>query len=190
MSSAKAIIHNILSPATAANLLMHVVLLSSFIAVLFFGYGSKIEENVVKKQTVAIVDSLTEDIKNIVPPDQLQKLKPYLDQYLTVPDMTTADQEAAQKNKQLMDNAIKTLGIVAAICIGVIILLWVFGKYYKSGKYYWSPLKLLKDNVISLAFVAITEVAFLTFVAQNFKSADPSAVKLQIIQTLQKFGQS
>ena len=96
-SSARAIIHDIFSPATAANILLHVVLLSSFVAVLFFSYGSKIEQNVVKKQTTSIVDSLTSDIKNIIPPDQLSKLTPYIQQYLNVPDMSAQDKEAVRR---------------------------------------------------------------------------------------------
>jgi len=185
--SAVAIIHSLVSPASLANILLHVVMLSSFVAVFFFVYGSKVEQNVVKKQTNAIVDSFTGDIKNIVPQSQLDKLKPYLDQYLVAPDMQQADADAKKKNHDLMMKTVKILGIINGIAIALIIILWCVGKFAFQGKYYFSGWKLLRDNLITLAFVAVTEFFFLTVIAQNYKSADPNTVKLAIVNTLQNY---
>lgn len=185
-----ATIHRILSPATVANVLMHVVLLSTFVAVLFFTYGSKIERSVVQKQTTFIVDSLTRDVKAVMTPSQLESLKPYLNRYLKVPDMSTEDQLASQKNQALVEQSIRWVGGIVLVGMVGIGLLWIMGQTLWQGQYSWSLPHLIKENLITLLFVAITEIFFLTFIAQNFKSADPNSVKLDVIQSLQNFAQS
>ena len=87
-------------------------------------------------------------------------------------------------------NTVVILSILSGSCVGVIILLWFFGKHYHAGKYAWSFSTLFKENLIALCFVAITEIFFLTAIAQNYKSADPKTVKLEIIQCLQQFSKS
>lgn len=183
-------IPKILSPFTLANILLHVVLLSSFVAIFFFVYGAKVEKQIVKTQTNNIVDSFTADIKNFVAPDVLRTIQPYVNQYLQVPDMTAEDQAAAAKNQALMKKTATILGIVSGICIVLILGAYLWAKKANGGAQAFSMLHLLKDNFWSLLFVGITEFFFITVIAQNYRSADPAVIKLQIIDTLQKYAQS
>jgi hypothetical protein len=188
--SQPAAVPKILSPFTLANILLHVMLLSSFVAIFFFVYGAQIEKKIVKNQTNNIVDSFTGDVQNFIAPEVLRKIQPYVNQYLQVPDMTLEDQAAAAKNQALMKKTATILGIVSGICILFILIAYFWAKKANQGVQAFSMITLLKDNFWSLFFVAITEFFFLTVIAQNYRSADPSVIKLQIIDTLQKYAQS
>jgi hypothetical protein len=183
----KTVMHKLLSLAGVSNVLLHVVLLATFVSVFFFTWGSRVEKEVVKKQTNAVVDSFSQDIKLFVPADQLAQWKPYLDQFLVPPDMAEQDKEAADKNKALLVKTAKIIGLVDGVAILLIIILWIVGMKAAGGKYQFSMTNLLKENAVILLFVAITEFAFVSLVAGNYKSADPNLVKLAIVQSLQNY---
>lgn len=184
-----ATIHKIFTPATLSNVLLHVILLSSFVALFFFSYGSRIEQQVVQTQTESVVDNLMQDVRNVATPDQMQLLRTVLEPNLQAPDMTQADQEAAAKNKQLMQQTVKVLGIVCGVSLSLIILLWSYGKWINKNQYF-SGWKLLKENMVTLLFVAITEFFFVTFFAANYKSADPNYIKKKVVDTLIQYAAS
>ena len=184
-----ATVHKIFSPATLSNILLHVILLSSFVAVFFFVYGSKIEQQVVQSQTNAVVDNLMQDVRNVTTPAQMQILSSVLGPNLEAPDMQQADLEAAAKNKQLVQQTIKVLGILCGVSLALILLLWSYGKWVNKSMYF-SGWKLLKENMVTLLFVAITEFFFVTFFAANYKSADPNHIKKQVVDTLIQYAQT
>ena len=180
------VLHSLFSPVSLANIILHVVLISSLIAALFFAYGSKVEQQIVKNQTNAIVDDLMVDIHNLVPEDELTRIRPYVQQYLVAPDMSEQDAKSRKTNHDLIMETVKVLAIMGGVGVALVLGLWAYAHYTKP-QYDFSLGKLIRDNLISIFFVALTEVFFLTIIASNFKSADPQAVKLQIVNTLQQF---
>jgi hypothetical protein len=159
-----------------ANIILHVVFISTFIAIFFFTYAAKVEEEIVKLQVQYLVDDLTTNA--FLLPDHIKKsIKIKLDN-ITLPDLQSADNAVKEQNKKLMDHAIK-----------IMLVFSVFGllsAYYMSSVYDFSFIELLKENALAIVFVALTEYLFLNYVVKNYISADPHYVKRTFLNELHK----
>jgi len=163
-----------MNPYQISNIILNVTLISTFIGIFFFTYGKKIEENVVKSQSELVASYLAKDISTFIDKDTAQKIT----SSLPPPDMTKQDQEVEENNKQLQSQAFNTLLIVL---IGGLLLTIIIAKYYNLNL-----TDILQTNLTILAFVAITEYVFLTYIGQNFISLDPNFVRHKILISLKK----
>lgn len=163
-----------MNPYQISNIILNVTLISTFIGIFFFTYGKKIEENVVKGQSELVASYLAKDISTFIDKDTAQKIT----SSLSPPDMTKQDQEVEENNKQLQSQAFNTLLIVL---IGGLLLTIIIAKYYNLNL-----TDILQTNLTILAFVAITEYVFLTYIGQNFISLDPNFVRHKILISLKK----
>lgn len=163
-----------MNPYQISNIILNVTLISTFIGIFFFTYGKKIEENVVKGQSELVASYLAKDISTFIDKDTAQKIT----SSLSPPDMTKQDQEVEENNKQLQAQAFNTLLIVL---IGGLLLTIIIAKYYNLNL-----TNILQTNLTILAFVAITQYVFLTYIGQNFISLDPNFVRHKILISLKK----
>lgn len=163
-----------MNPYQISNIILNVTLIATFIGIFFFTYGKKIEENVVKGQSELVASYLAKDISTFIDKDTAQKIT----SSLSIPDMTKQDQEVEENNKQLQSQAFNTLFMVL---IGGLLLTIIIAKYYNLNL-----TDILQTNLTILAFVAITEYAFLTYIGQNFISLDPNFVRHKILISLKK----
>ncbi len=169
------------TPEVIANIILHVAFISSFLGIFFFTYGSRVEKDVVKDQIDFIVKNFTDDITNTVPPEYLQRISPII-QTLQPPDMSKEDIEVEEQNHKLLIKAMSVISVVLAISILSVV--------YLSKKYNFDLWNMIKENIVILCFVALTEFCFLTFIGKTFRSADPNFVKFTIIQTLKKYAEN
>lgn len=163
-----------MNPYQISNIILNVTLIATFIGVFFFTYGKTIEQNVVKNQSELVASYLAKDISTFIDKDTAQKIT----STLTPPDMTKQDQQVEENNKQLQSEAFHTLSIVF---VGGLLLTIIIAKYYRLNL-----TDILQTNLTILAFVAITEYAFLTYIGQNFISLDPNFVRHKILIALKK----
>ena len=120
-----------------ANIILHVTLISTFIGIFFFTYGSYIEENIVKKQ----VNFLIEDNKEfvlLIPNDIKQKIVDKINNIKL--DLAEDDRKAAEQNKKLLIKASKILAI--GLIVGIAIV-WKMSQMYN-----FNFMHLLKENLI------------------------------------------
>ena len=66
----------------------------------------------------------------------------------------------------------------------MIFVIVIIGFIFKWNYYYINFL--FKSGLYSLLFVAITETLFMFLIAQNYLSADPNKIKLNILETFFK----
>jgi hypothetical protein len=144
--------------------------------------GSKVESKIVTKNAYYVVDGLTETFRDVLNPDQLLQLRGFLDQYLTIPDMSAQDQAVAEKNQGLLKTAYKAIGIGVGLALLVILYLWL-----KNG---FDIKPMLFENLLVGLAVACVELCILFFVGRNYKSAQVNTVKLAIVEAVQKYGAS
>lgn len=163
-----------MNPYQISNIILNVTFIATFIGVFFFTYGKKIEENVVKNQSELVASYLAKDISTFIDKETAQKIS----SSLVPPDMSKQDQEVEENNKQLQSHAFNTLSMVL---IGGLLLTIIIAKYYRLNL-----TDILQTNLTILAFVAITEYAFLTYIGQNFISLDPNFVRHKILISLKK----
>jgi hypothetical protein len=124
-----------------------------------------------------IIEELVSNVKIISP--SVANITKFAVNNLKPPNLQKQDEAANKHNKKLLKKAFTVLGIV--LIIGIIIS-FSLSRYYK-----FSFTKLLLINIISLAFVAMTEFSFLTFFGRNYKSADPNTVKKALFMSLKKY---
>jgi len=153
-----------------ANIILHVTLISTFIGIFFFTYGSHIEENIVKKQVAFLIED-NKEVASLIPNDSKQKIIDSINNIKL--DLAEDDKKAAEQNKKLLIKAVKILSIVLVIGIAIV---WKMSKMYN-----FNFIHLLKENLIILCFVALTEFSFLTFFAQNYLSIDPNIIRRRCI---------
>lgn len=156
------------------DVLLNVTFVSITIGFLFFTYGKYIEEKVVKKQAKQLVHELITEYSYLVP----SEIKSQISNNLVSPDFTVQDNTVATSNKTLL---LKAFYILSAIFI-----IGSFASYYISKKFNLDFLGSVKISTILTLFVALTEISFLTFIGQNYTSADPNFVKLSLLESLKE----
>jgi len=164
------------NPYFYTHVVLSVLLISSFIAIFFFTYASRVERAIVIRQTEQLVDSLVGGSSALFP-DQ-SYIRDAV-QNLSVGDMTRDDERIRVKNQQLFKKAALFIGIFAG-CLFVVAVVLIY-----VSKLDWK--RLLATNLVILFVVALVEFLFLTFVAQNYISFDPNYVKYIVLDNLQKF---
>ena len=167
----------------AANIICATAMISVFIGIFFFTYASRIEKNIVDKRSTEIVDSITSNMKAIIPESDKQTIKNQVIPFLTIPDsLKQADQNVENANNALQKSAIQYIVIFASVCLIIVLCM--------SYTFHFSFFEILEENIIVLVFVGITEFLFLTYFAQNYITIDANFVKEKMINTLLKIGLS
>jgi hypothetical protein len=164
---------------TVANIILHVVLISCFIAFFFFIYAARsIEPEVITIQVDRTINDMTSDLKAFLTDSQKSAIKSV---FATAqpPNLSQQDAQVAQNNAILLKKAATYLGLFFVIGITVVIIL--------SFIYKFSFLELLKENILSLVVVAAVEFFFLSFFAKNYRTLDQNMVKLGIVNGIQLY---
>lgn len=166
-------------PLFYTNILISILLMSTFIPLFFFTYASVIERNIVISQTEELVDNLVgQSAVLLKDKTSIQNL------VLNIPvqDMSEQDERLQKQNQILVKKASLFIGISAGCLLLIATGLVV---YYRLD---WK--KILVTNIILLSVVACVEFLFITFIAQNYKSFDPNYVRYVILDELQKIKSS
>ena len=158
-----------------ANIILSVVLISTFIGVFFFTYASRIEKNIVEIRCKKIIEDLTDPIVTLSTPDMIDQINSNLEK-LTQPDLSEEDEKVSANNKALLKKSFIVISILFILGIFAVLVLYLIYKF---------PLKnLIISNIVMLIFVALTEFMFMTFFAQNYITVDSNFIKNKIINVL------
>lgn len=172
------------------TVVIQVIFVFSFLVLFYFLYVIDVEKKDFQEQIDLLVDSLMLDIQgeltNIISinSDKITKddfkLLSYgiidtLEEKIT---MNTKDmiQDVNNKNTAIKNNMFK---ILIGIIIGCIILLIFFQCY---------PIyTVLKESIITVLFIGLVELVFLTFISGKYISADPNKIKNLLGISIQKW---
>lgn len=164
------------------HIAMQVMFAFIFLTVFYFTYVVDVEKEEFATQIDYVVDSIVEEAHNGVD----KTLKDIGGTRYTVLSgvdglMAGLEQDAIDstqdQNKSIKDRnadvVTKSMNLLALTCtplFGVSVILTILG--YCTGM-----LESVKQGLIAVAFVALTEYTFLTVVTSKYKSADPYEVK-------------
>ena len=162
-------------PYEIANIILSVVLISTFIGVFFFTYASMIEKNIVETRCKTIVEDLTNSFSTVATPNVLKSINEKLEQ-LAPPNLSEEDKKVAENNKALIKKSAIVILLLLIVGLSIVFILYKIYKFPVKG--------LIINNLIMLVFVALTEFIFLTFFAQNFITVDSNFIKNKIISVL------
>ncbi len=170
-----------ISAFTVSNIIMHIILISIFIGIFFFTYGATVERDVIKSQVDYFVDDLLGVFKPFTSklPDnvkeQIKSFNPTLD--------NSEDIKAAKQNDETKKKA--AMGIIALLVVGLLIITIVMKRLDRQGMSkgkIWS--KLLKQNLVIIIFVALTEFICINMFGRKYMSVDTNRIKKEVIDHL------
>ena len=185
-------INNNLTKNTIA-IAIKVSLIFSFLTIFFFVYVTKIEKEEFKKQMNLIVDNIMNDVVINLPTlinsnDSISKeninilingIIDVMEEKITI-ESKGPIQDVAIINAGVKKKAFHVLSTILLIIIFITLLLIIFG--------FCIPIKQhIKEALIVVFFVALTEFSFLTFIASKYISASPNKVKRTLGEEIQKW---
>ena len=167
-----------LSCETIVHILIQSLIIILFNTWLYFVFTTRLEERIIQNQSEKIIHDLTKDIKLMLPSESREKLREIIDKNLTYPDLSKEDEEVRENNRKLMRKTIQVLSILSVLVLACVVII-----YYVSP---FDVVKVLKENLVLLTFVALVEVVFLLVIVKNFISVDANFVKFTILNSLAK----
>jgi hypothetical protein len=175
------------------GLIVQITLMFVFLTVFFFAYVTEVERSSFERQMNIVVDNLMSDIDTQIP-DFVQHNKIDTSQFSVIVNgtidveenklkksTTSATNKVNSQNKKVLTTAFIALGVTCGIVtiIGVVI--------YFGFKICLPITRQLTNALIAVAFVALTELIFLTIIASKYNSASPNAVRRQIAKSTQQW---
>ncbi len=160
------------------NVLLHVLLIATFICIFYFAYAVTIEKQIVVDQLSFIVDGLSGNAA-LLPQDMRDSFKTSFNN--TSPINKEQDNAAEKHNSAILKATIIKI-VCAYVIFGILIVYFI-----KKDKDYnnFKLNHLLINALAALIGVGITEFLFLRFIARYYKSGDPNFVKLKMIEKLE-----
>lgn len=175
---------------SSLEVFIQVVFVFSFLVLFYFYYVIGVEKKDFQEQIDLIVDDLMKDIKvqidtivesdiNKIPRDDFNTL--LFGMIDVLEEKINASSKDAVKtinenNNKLKNKVVFALSIVMCICILVMI---IFNCY---------PIfTILKESIITVFFIAMVELVFLTYISGKYISADPNKIKNIIGTSIQKW---
>ena len=126
----------------AAHIVLNITIISTFIGVLFFTYGKRVEKQIVQDQSEYIAKTIANDIKIFIPNELKIKLK----EQLKVPDMSKEDAAVEKSNSELQKKAMIVLGVLFLIGITTTLVICIIGDL---------NFRVLLESIVILFFVSL-----------------------------------
>ena len=159
---------------------MHIILISVFIGIFFFTYGIFLQKEIIKIHIEYIVNDLITSVKVFMP--KSEKVKKYIRDYDIKID-ESQDEKVRDKNKYTLIKGFISIFIFAII--GLLIILAVSKKMNRENMthtQFW--FKLLKYNIITLVFIALTQFIFVSYFFKKFMLINTNKLKKSIIDNI------
>jgi hypothetical protein len=172
---------------------IQVVFVFSFLVLFYFMYVVNIEKKDFQEQIDLIVDDLMIDIKSqldsIIESDMNKIPKDDFNLILfgtidTIEEkINMASKEAVKSindnNNKLKNNVFNVLIVIMVVSVLLMILLSCYPVF-----------TILKESIITIFFIAMVELIFLTYISGKYISADPNKIKNLIGVSVQKWLQN
>ncbi len=173
----------------AINIIVSVVLISTFIPIFFFTYVSSVEKQIVKKQLGNIVDELMSEVNMFLNDEQRESMKVMLNN-MEMKDLSKEDKMVEENNNKLKKKSAMFFAVLIAIASLIVGFL-----YFKNGL----TKDLTKDrkvdliifmkeiiglNIIMLGAVAFTYFLFIRLVVSNYGLVDSNFVKHVLLKRM------
>ena len=172
---------------------IQVVFVFSFLVLFYFMYVVNIEKKDFQEQIDLIVDDLMIDIKsqldsiiesdmNKIPKDDFNLiLFGTIDTIEEKINMTSKEavKSINDNNNKLKNNVFNVLIVIMVVSVLLMILLSCYPVF-----------TILKESIITIFFIAMVELIFLTYISGKYISADPNKIKNLIGVSVQKWLQN
>lgn len=164
-------------------IIIQVTFIFAFLTIFFFLYVSKVEKEEFEKQMNFIVDEIMVDIEDdlsslinnqdYINNDQLTIVLNGIIDLVEQKIESSSDssvKKVIEQNKEVKNKAYTML-------YRVILFVTVISAFFYLLRFCIPILDDIKESIIAVFFVALTELVFLTFVTARYISADPNKVR-------------
>ena len=159
---------------------IQVIFVFSFLVLFYFLYVIDVEKKDFQEQIDLLVDSLMTDLKsqsnNIITVNSKEMSKEDLELLIygiidTLEEKITMNtknmiQNVNNNNSSIKNNMFKILIGIMVVCVILLIFFQCYPVY-----------TILKESIITVFFIGLVEVVFLTFISGKYISADPNKIK-------------
>lgn len=166
----------------ALSIAIQVSFIFGFLTVFFFAYVQDVEKNEFKNQLEIVVDSIYNDM---IPQKQsidkktsvvVSGLIDYIEENIKQ-NSQKVESDINNQNKSTKYKAFKLLVAVIILIVAISSIILLLGFCVQIGTH-------VKEAMLVVIFVGITEFAFLMIIAKNYISADPNRVKRNIADNI------
>ena len=172
------------------NIILHVLILFTFLSIFFFVYISKVEKKTIKQELDHLIHNQTDKILTNI--DNKLLSVPQLPKPLIIIDWNVADniadvmikdsEKRTDKIEKHNDNLLRiSIGIISGLFI-LLIGTILFFKYYKG--YNINLKEILLENLIIFTFIGIIEFGFFMFIALKYVPVTPDVAVVSMIDRL------
>lgn len=171
-----------------SDIILHVILITSAIGIVFFTVGIIIEKQVLSKQIKRLTSKLTGTISSLPEKTRAQ----YIDiiDAIEIPDISVKDQQVLDKNNGIIKLAFLVIGLMLVIGFVVVYILWYYSTA-KSGLFEsFDIITLIKHNLIILVLAIATEIVFAVTILSQYYSTDSNMIVYGLLNKLQSYGNS
>ncbi len=170
-----------------SNIILHIVLISFLIIIIFITYGVSLEETVMKHQISYLFEKIFGPIKSLKSDIKLFDNK-YLESLKTDDSQETKDKIDKENRKILLKGAIVNSVLLFIAIIIIIIIGLKYEKKLDDGRelnFVSYITTLIKYNLITLVFIAITYFTFVTYIGYSYIYIDDSKIALNLINKIE-----
>ena len=166
----------------AINIIVSVVLISTFIPVFFFTYVSSVEKQIVKKQLENIVNELMSEVNMFLTYEQREVMKLMLNN-MEMKDLSKEDKMVEENNNKLKKKSAMFFAVLISIASLIVGFLYFKNGLTKdSAKDSKGDLSIfMKEiiglNIVMLGAVAFTYFLFIRIVVANYSLVDSNFIK-------------
>lgn len=169
------------------EILLQAMLMGVFIVVFYFTYGRVVERDAINNQVGDIVDSLTNNLQFMGASSRNALGRTIASLPTTSPSLEAADAAAAAQNRKTRKRA--AVGVAAMVGVGLLALAAMAAlNRRRRSPFTWK--RLVRDTLVVLAFVALTEFLFSTFVMKKYRSVDPHEVEQTVVDQFLTYGRT
>jgi len=155
------------------------ILASIFISVFFFTYLAKLEGEIIKNQINDVMNDFLTNLNIFLTDDEKKRIGNIILNNFSNPDMSSEDNETADKNKKLLKKSVIFFSILLGIGILIILTMWYINKF--------SLIDITKYSFILLAVIAVTEIGFANLVTKNYRLIDKNFISYVFLNELEKY---
>lgn len=163
------------------NIIVQVIFVFSFLVVFYFLYVTRVEQQDFKEQIELIVDNLMSSIKDQLPNTIINNGKEKISKedidVLTYGIIDTIEEKitksSAESIKQINDYNEKLKKNIYNILLGLFGIIFILFIVFSCIPRY----TILKESIITVIFIGLTEFVFLKFISSKYISADPNRIK-------------
>ena len=163
---------------------LQVLLIFIFLIIFYFSYILHVEKEAFENQINFVIEDLTKDFKYYIPNlKHKEKILSKLNEEISKLDKKTPSNITIDKKNKWY----KTISIDIAISflVGLVVYFLILTMF----NYCLPVTYTLYESIFTIAFVALTEYAFLQLVTKKYIATDPNEIKYNIAKIIHDFAQ-